>query len=236
MSYRIAYVRFTKAGSLYPVSCHRADLVRDDVVVVQMAKGGCLKLAAVDRVEFLNWNCTNTILCLRSEYVKSDNGTFQILPDPNRDRGMETLGHLGRFLVGSGWRSFKPTSKAWKRIFAKSFEKDSAAIIFRLNGIDYQIFSTPSIPDVSGECMSYSTQNGDPVRNWFYYTESDLLEHTRKFAQELEKSARDLTPYRAGLGVKKPKPVKERDDLDDIRSAINGPSGGPAYLCDDNWI
>lgn len=218
------------------MNCHRADLVCDDIVVVQMPEGERLKLARVERVEFLNWKCANTILCLRSEYVKAKDGSFAIIPEPNRDRGMETLGDLGSFLINSGWRSFKPTSKAWKRIFAKSFNTDSAAIIFRLNGIDYQIFSTPIVPGISGDWMSYSIQNSDPIRNWFYYTERDLFEHTRGFALELDKSDRELSPFLAGMGAKPEKRVKERDDLDDIRSAINGPAGGPAYLCDDVWI
>lgn len=218
------------------MNCHRADLVRDDIVVVQMAEGQRLKVAVVDRIDFLNWNCTNTIICLRSEYVKAEDGSFTIIPDTNRDRGVETLNDLYTFLIKSGWGSFKPTSKAWKRIFAKSFNADSAAIIFRLNGIDFQIFSSSVIPGISGEWMSYSTQESEPIRNWYYHSEHDLFDHTRNFAEELEKYARTLRPYLAGTGGKPPKPVKERDDLDDIRTAINGPSGGPAYLCDGVWI
>ena len=201
-----------------------------------MADAGRFKVARVDRIEYLNWDCKNTILCLRSEYVQADDNSFKIVPDENRERGFATLSELGRFLINSGWRSFKPTSKAWKRIFAKSFEFDSAAIIFRLNGIDYQIFPTPAIPGISGDWMSYSIGNSEPVRNWFYQSGCDLLERTREFAEEMEKSHRELLPFLTELGGKQPKPVKERDDLDDIRSAINGPLGGPAYLCDDFWI
>lgn len=75
MSYRIAHVRFTKSGRTYPVNCHRRDLRKGDIVVVEMAREETVKVAELDSVEFLNWNCANSILGKRSEFQRSANLT-----------------------------------------------------------------------------------------------------------------------------------------------------------------
>ena len=75
MSYRIAHVRFTKSGRTYPVNCHRRDLRKGDIVVVEMAREETVKVAELDSVEFLNWNCANSILGKRSEFQRSTDGS-----------------------------------------------------------------------------------------------------------------------------------------------------------------
>ena len=62
MSYRIAHIRFTKSDRTYPVNCYRRDLRKGDIIVIEMAKKQALKVAQFDRLEFLNWKYSNTIL------------------------------------------------------------------------------------------------------------------------------------------------------------------------------
>lgn len=236
MSYRVAHVRFTKSGRTYPVNCHRRDLNPGDIVVVEMAAEQTLKVAQFDSLEHLNWRCSNTIICRRSELQRNDRGENVVVRHSPKGDVLETLSDLGGALINAGWRSFAPTSRAFQRIFAKAFDTIGAAIIFRRNGIDYQLFDSPELPGIVGQQMSYAPSNGRLVRNWYYHSEQDLFDRTLAFAQALERPPLNVEPFFHGLGSKPPKPPREVDELGEIRDAITGGGGGLAYLCDDVWI
>ena len=240
MSYRIAHVRFTKSGRTYPVNCHRRDLRKGDIVVVEMGKEEALKVAEFDNVEFLNWNCANSILGKRSEFQPSADGHHIIVREVPKGDTIETLGHLFEALKGGGWIPFRPTSSVWKVAFAKSLPGSSGLIAFRKNGIDFQAFDGSEIPGIAGRQVTISIGGGKLfVRNWYYHSGVDLFDLTAAFASELECDDPDLEPYFHGTGQKPPKAPKsemQRDELAEIRYALNGGSGEPAYLCDDVWI
>ena len=240
MSYRIAHVRFTKSGRTYPVNCHRRDLRKGDIVVVVMGDEEALKVAEFDNIEFLNWNCANSILGKRSEFQRSADGDYTIVREVPKGDTIETLGDLFDALKGGGWLPFRPTSSVWKVAFAKSLPGASGVIAFRKNGIDFQAFDGAEIPGIAGRQMSISVGEGRYfVRNWYYHTGGDLFDLTAGFAIELERDDPDLEPYFRGSGQKPPKLPKydvQRDELAEIRYALNGGSGEPAYLCDDVWI
>lgn len=238
MPHRVAYVRFTKSGDTYPVNCNRADLSRDDIVVVEMSATDTLKVARVDRIDFQNWNCSNSIICRRSEYEKSLDGGYRVNRLGSRPPFPETIAQLGNRLIAAGWKSYEPASKAWRSILGKAFLTHSASIVFRKNGIDFQFFDTPILPVFDGNKMSYSPGSHGTVRNWFYYAGEDLVEKAWNFSQELESDVPEIAKFFEQAGRRPPKRANfsERDDLGDIRQAINGGMGGPAYLCDGVWI
>lgn len=240
MSYRIAHVRFTKSGRTYPVNCHRRDLRKGDIVVVEMAREETVKVAELDSVEFLNWNCANSILGKRSEIQRTADGRQVIDRDVPKGDSLETLGDLFDALKGMGWLPFRPTSSVWKVVFIKSLPRFSGVIAFRKNGIDFQAFDGPEIPGIAGRQIKISVGEGRCfVRNWYYHSGVDLFDFTAAFASELECDGPDLEPYFHGTGQKPPKPPKpevERDELAELRNALNGGTGEPVYLCDDVWI
>ncbi|MGW8142414.1 hypothetical protein [Sphingomonas zeae] len=240
MSYRIAHVRFTKYGRTYPVNCYRRDLKTGDVVVVGMAQEGIIKVAELDSVEFLNWNCANSILGKRSEFQRGADGCQEIVRGVPKGDTLETFVDLFDKLKGMGWLPFKPTSKVWKVVFSKSLPSISGIIAFRKNGIDFQSFDGPVIPGISGRHITISIVGGVLFsRNWYYKSGIDLFDFTVSFANALERREPNLVPYYKGIGQKPPKPFNfevERDELADLRNALNGGTGEPVYLCDDVWI
>ena len=153
---------------------------------------------------------------------------------------LETLGDLFDALKGMGWLPFKPTSIVWKVVFVKSMTRFSGLIAFRKNGIDFQAFDGPEIPGILGRQITVSVSEGRCfVRNWYYHSGVDLFDFTAAFASDLECDDPDLEPYFHGTGQKPPKPPKpevERDELAELRNALNGGTGEPFYLCDDVWI
>jgi hypothetical protein len=104
MTYRIAFVRFTQNGRAYPVNCDRSDLAQNDIVVVRLlGLDGRLKVARVDRVEFLNWHCKNTLICKRSEYARGEDGRYRIKRDVAPGT-VETLADLEEALHNAVWQ------------------------------------------------------------------------------------------------------------------------------------
>jgi hypothetical protein len=215
MSYRIAFVRFTKSGQTYPVNCHRKDLEKGDIVVVEMSQEQNHKLAQLDRIEFLNWNCANTILCKRSEYQRGADGRHVVVRVRPKGDAVETLGELGGALQCMGWDRFRPTSSVWRTAFARSRPKLSGVIAFRKNGIDFQVFDGSEIPAIVGQKMAISVGDGRCfVRNWYYDSGTDLYDLTLSFAKEIERDQPILEPYLHGIGQKPPRP-KHVEGLDD---------------------
>lgn len=240
MSYRIAWVRFTKSGRTYPVNCHRRDLQKGDIVVVDMLRKNVRQVAEVDKIEFLNWNCINTILCKRAELVRGADGEYAVARVRSPHDIPETPGELIAALKAIGWREFRSTSNVWQRVLAKSHPTWSGLVAFRTNGIDFQIFENEPVGEINGSFITIRMTEGHPfIRNWYFNSQVDLFEHTLDFSRELQASAPRMETFLDSIGQKPPPPPKaspERDDLAEIRDAITGGMGGPAYLSDGVWI
>lgn len=239
MTYRVAHVRFSKSGQAYPVNCHRKDILKGDIVVIEMVKKQALKVAEVDRIEFLNWKCSNNLICKRSEFHKK-NGRVIVKRDPPKGDSIETFSDLFGALKSLRWTRLIPESKLWNAAFAKSSPHLSGLVLFRKNGIDFQIFDSPEIPGASGGKVSVSVTAGRCfTRNWYYHSGIDLFDFTLSFAKELDRDFANIEPYLTGIGQKPPKPPKpemKRSEVAELRDALNGGTGEPVYLCDGVWL
>lgn len=216
MSYRIAYVRFTQEGQVYPVNCDRADLSPKDTVVVKMPAKRELKLAEVDRVEFLNWRCTNTILCKKSEFHLDGHGGYRIQRLSEHDV-IETLEELESELVLMDWTPMSLSRHVYMVVFVKKLESHAAAIGVRRNGIDFQFYE-------GGWCGAALTRFPDGptklVRHYFHKSEVDLLQFCKEFAANAHRPFLELASYFRPVGHKQTRATSPRDELREIRWAI----------------
>ncbi|MGN6848882.1 MAG: hypothetical protein ACTHJK_05345 [Sphingomicrobium sp.] len=236
MTYRIAHVRFARADRTYPVNCHRADLRPGDRVIVEMPKKRCLKVAEVDRVEHLNWDCANTLLCRESEFRTNSDGSWFVDRSPGAGERIETLEDLGNALRRRGWEAYSPTGNVWRTAYTKSMAHVDAVIAARANGIDFQLISGPTNLGISGTSIAIRPRDGRFVRHSYYASAVDVIELAFDFAVAADQPGSDLDRFFAPVGTKRPKPARDADDLSELRRAINGDLGGPAYLGDDVWI
>lgn len=215
MSYRVAHVRFAQDGPTYPVNCYRSDLGPGDVVIIGMPdRDPTHKVAEVDRVEFLNWRCKNTILCKRSEYRRNSDGGYHIERE-TKSQVVETIEQLLDELRNAGWHDFHNVSNVYRHVLFKRVETSVAAIGIRRNGIDFQV-----LDELAQELHRFPQGSRNLVRHNFYESKRDLLEFSKEFAINAFRPIDELTTYFEPLGRKQPRPTRDRDDLQDIRSAI----------------
>jgi hypothetical protein len=204
-------------------------------------QGKLLKLAEVDKVEYLNWPCANTIICKESEFRSNSDGTWYIERELTEEPLVDTLENLAEAVRARGWRTFWPTSKVWRIAHAKTFHHGSGIIAIRANGIDFQVLAEERDLSVSGNKLNISIPAGRFVRHGYHQSAIDLIELSLQFAIEIERPDADLDRFFTPVGTAPPKSARQfrddgSDDLAQIRNAINGDGGGPAYLCDDVWI
>jgi hypothetical protein len=141
MSYIVAYVQFEEDDrSLdYPVNCLRTDLKPGDVVVVRMqTKGGTLKAARVTKIDYLNWNCANTIECLASEAALGPH-EIELPSGCPIVFGLARIGDACVHLEKTGWTPRRPNNKTFRIAYGFENASEAALIFFRNNGVDMQI-------------------------------------------------------------------------------------------------
>ncbi|MEZ5646020.1 MAG: hypothetical protein R3E94_03250 [Burkholderiaceae bacterium] len=78
---RVAFVRYSPQGKVYPALCDRRDIVEGNEVEVLMraeSKDAYYMNGVVDHIEFHRWNCTCRVENLTSEveYSITDDGEF----------------------------------------------------------------------------------------------------------------------------------------------------------------
>lgn len=105
MSYRIANVRFRLSDEqTYPVNCFRADLQAGQKVIVETPnQDKRFKTAVVERVEFKNWECQNTLVCLQSEVIRFPDGTWTYRMDHLQNGQIHRVCDLEDRLLTAGW-------------------------------------------------------------------------------------------------------------------------------------
>lgn len=219
VSYIVAYVQFERdENSLdYPVNCLRTDIKRGDTVVVRMeSKCGKLQAARVTRVEYLNWNCVNTLQCLASEARRRPHG-IEALPGSPTVRGWARPWDVCAELRRTGWVPRKPNSKAYKIAYSHVNATQTAHIFFRSNGIDIQLLGIKGDPPVPFSRVSLSSFDGPQVRHFMSQSGINLLELTLKFAEAFKKDQDDYREFFQPVG----KSNKVTDDLR-YRSAQDG--------------
>ncbi len=243
MSYRIAYVQFpniagqfpTKEKS-YPVNCFRADIKVDDYVIVNLPNQKfSIKKAKVISVAFLNWDCKNNIVCLVSEFLR-EKGARAYLYQPS-DGKIHTENDLRKFLIENKWKLEKPYSKTWRAFFFANNKKQSAIIMFRKNGIDFQIFPKIVIPDRSA-CgkIHASISIGKVARHGYYKSEVDLFEFTAKFGASFVKNTSQYDEFFKSKGQPRPRYSPPRDEMQDIYDTLSSGDGEDVYLNDGVWL
>lgn len=209
MSYRIAHVRFAKRGQAYPVNCYRSDIAAADMVVVEMNdRNPCLQIAEVDRVEFLNWRCKNTIVCKKSEYRPDGKGSFQIAREAG-PKGIGTIKEIIDELRNLGWQNANLSPHVYTHVFVKEFELSIVAIGIRRNGIDFQVYDC----DQAEVPKRFPDGKINLVKHFFYKSELDLLEFCKRFALNAHRPFCELKKYFQPIGKKQPRLVFGSDDL-----------------------
>ena len=223
MTYRIAYVRFTKTGAVYPVNCERSDLKPGDLVVVKTEIfDKPLKIAVFERLEFLNWNCKNTIICKRAEINKDGKGGYLIQRNSS-PLYLETTANLEKELLKLAWERVQYSRHAYKWVFRKSFENSGSAIGLNNKGIAFQIYTKGWNGDPSGGPQRFPEGTYQLVRHYFYDSGIDLLEFTREFALNAYRPIAELAHYLEPIGKRhRPKPSSQGDPMADIREALGG--------------
>ncbi|WP_157602968.1 hypothetical protein [Sphingomonas sp. PR090111-T3T-6A] len=239
MTYRVAFVRFSDGGEEYPVNCHRSDMKSGDRVIVflpNLEKN--TKLADVVRVEFLDWNCANTLVCRQSEYRGREGEVWYIERDGPEPKVPETPLSLAQWFDKRGWRAYRTRSSVWKVVFIKEIGSQKGLVFFRSRGIDVQILNGDVNLSADGDYISAATREGMFVRNHYFNSGVDLLEYTMNFALAFEEGLASHPPVsrgesRRGTRVKDTNEGND-DDLAALRRVIG--DGGPVYLCDGVWI
>ncbi|MBR0651607.1 hypothetical protein GXW78_18195 [Roseomonas terrae] len=236
MTYRIALVRFTPDERKYPVNCPRSDINAGEHVIVHMPnRAEKLRNAVVDEVQFLNWNCVNTIIGVESEVTYLPNQEYTVNRRPKNTSVPDTPQDVGRALLARNWRLYHPSSNVWRGVYLKTTRQRTALIASRKNGIDFQIIQG-SLPHTEGRKIYISVGNGKFVRHSYYNSGVDLYQYCLDFAQAAEDLSNDCAPFFVSKGERRPKGSWERNDLKDIYDAITDGLGGSAYLSDDVWI
>lgn len=218
MSYRIAYVRFRAGERTYPVNCNRADLEVGDLVIVDMNEGSDFKTARIAEIVFKNWNCKNTIFCLRDE-LKTDKAGKSFVEITYRAEGLlHSVEDVYRHLESRGWVHHKPKQSTWRAAYTLVRSSESVTILFRKNGIDFRM-------------------RDKSVAHWYHESEVDLYVFCLDFANDFEIGAKDHERFFVAKGQPFQKPATAaRDDLSDIYDVVSGNNGGPAYLGDGVWL
>ena len=193
MSYIIAYVRFEKDEIDYPVNCLRTDLKAGDLVVVRMnSKGANLRMATVTRLEFLNWNCVNTIECLAVEAEIGPN-RFALPPDSPVTRGMVRLWDLCDHLQRAGWIPRRPNNRAFKIAYSSANGSSTSHIFVRSNGIDIQVLRGcwEALPG-RFSALGFAPSAGPTVRHFLSQSGVNLLEARGAVRRRLRRGFVDL--------------------------------------------
>ncbi|MDP2228287.1 MAG: hypothetical protein Q8J78_12510 [Moraxellaceae bacterium] len=244
MSYIIAFVRFPESGMDYPVACYRTDVRPSESVLVRLSNSR-LKVATVESISYLNWDCKSRIECKSSEAIEDEYGI--LIPSIPITVGLATMEAIVSHLSRLGWIPLKPYSKQYKIALTNSNKTQTANIFFRKNGVDLQILPErdASIPR-SFSRISVSLSEGRTVRHFLSQTKFNLYEGIDRFAKCFLSNEEDYDRFFKSVGSsdRAANVVKNRifcanpEEEMGLRSALSGceDSEGRIYLCDGVYI
>jgi len=182
MSYIIAFTTLDGSSADYPVECFRTDLHPGDQVLVRLPSGE-LKQGVVTRLEYLNWNCKGRIECTISEALASEGGALSPPPGSPIAIGLASASPVIARLKSQGWIPLKSRQNIHNQILTYSNEIDSANILFRRNGVDFQILPTRhDEPPRPYSYLKHSLTDGKVVAHFFAKTTFNLYEGVLRFA------------------------------------------------------
>lgn len=238
MSYIIAHVAFDNSGRTYPVNCNRTDITVGDEVVVRMSNH-LLKSARVADINYLNWNCKNTIECLTHEAELTRDG-FVLPPGGSLStKGLARPYDLAAHLFKLGWIPRRPCNKMYRMAYSARNRTQSALILMRKNGIDVQIIQGQPADEMKpNSLLSISQADGPIVRQPYYGSRYNILERSAAFAEAFlrnETGIEDtIAPLQTNKALPRP-PSRPRASRDDLYSVL-GSTGEPVYLSDGVWL
>lgn len=238
MSYIIAHVSFDRTEKTYPVNCLRTDIKIGDEVVVKM-NNRPLKWAKVMDLNFLNWNCQNTIECLASEAEFTIDGITLPRGGSLSIKGLSRPYDLAVQLYRLGWVPRRAASRMYRSAYSASNRSQTALILMRKNGVDVQVIDGLSEAEQKpNSVLSISRSDGNFIAQAFHGSRDNILERTTRFAAAFLRNEDNLEamvqPVRTGKALPKPPPRMRRQE-DDLYSALGG-SGEPVYLSDGVWL
>lgn len=238
MSYIIAHVAFDKSGNKYPVNCLRTDIVTGDAVVVKM-RNGILKWAQVDDINYLNWDCQNTIECLANEAQFTADGIILLPRESLSMKGLGDSDELAALLFQLGWVPRLTASKMYRKAYSASNQTKTALILMRKNGIDVQLIDDlPAEKVKPNSLLTLSRTHGPFFQQPYRGSLHNILERTASFAEAFLRDApriEDMIIPLSSTKVLPSPPPRRRSDEDDLYSALGG-SGEPVYLSDGVWL
>lgn len=234
MSYIIAHVAFDQSGNTYPVNCLRTDIKIGDLVLVRM-KNRNLKKAKVMDINYLNWECKNTIEFLESE-LKTNNDFNNVYSDKNKEE-LYLSSHYGLavFLYKIGWMPRKATTKMYRRVYSAKNKTQTSIILMRKNGIDVVIFDGEEKEEAKpNSYIIYNNHNDISIRQPLRGSLHNVFERTAHFAKSFLNNENDLIKMIEPIATTKvlPSPPKSEESLYDTL----GGCGEPIYLSDGVWL
>lgn len=195
MSYIIAFVSYPMSENAFPVDCLRTDLKAGENVVVRRPDG-TLRVATIQRIEYLNWDCKGRIECKASDITRDETGNIQLPRELRRVYGMTTSEIFVRELLSLGWISVKPNRKMYRVVLCKSNKSDLAYIYVRRNGIDLQILQGEHQKKIIPERgHPESLDVGRVVRHALSHTTFNLFEGIVRFSKSFSNNEVDLDRF-----------------------------------------
>lgn len=246
MSYIIAFVSFSKPEQAFPVNCYRTDLNVGDEVIIRRSDG-VLRMAAISKIQYLNWECRGRLECKKAEAVITEDGEIILPKIPKAYFGISTSEIFAQSLKRQGWAPLKAKHKMYKAIFAFKNKNSVAYILSRKNGIDIQIVpKKDSVPIKPYSYFESSLSKGKVVRHALAHTTFNLFEGVLRFASSFQNNEKNLDRYFVPQGStdKRNDQLKlqareieyARNEMLDIYEACSGGGDGPAYMGDGLWV
>ena len=240
MSYIVAFVNFKESSkSLYPFGCTRDDLVPGDKVIVR-TKDQSLNVAFVNKLEYLDWNCSAEILCKLSERSKNADGNYVIPKGAPFKKGYASSNTLINILDLKGWQKMTPANKTYSLAMGKNNQSHTAFILFRKNGIDIQLHDSKNYEVKKGGSWVISTTEGRMVRNYYARTNTNLFQWIESFATDFDNNKKNLEKYFIPQGSKDKRPrdtdctpsYNQKDEGSPIKDILDGKVslGGGLYV------
>lgn len=234
MSYIIAHVAFGETSQSYPVNCERTDVRVGDEVVVRVHEQG-LKWAKIVDLNYLNWNCRNSIECLASEAEFSTTGIT--VADAFKVNGLSNFQQLAVSLFQKGWTPRIAANRSYRKAYSATNVSQTCLILMRKNGIDVQVIEAlPNSKIAANSRLSTSQKDGPFYCQTFHGSLNNIFERIDVFATAFldGRAAPDKMLREQKAEKVLPKPP-QRPLNDDLYSALGG-SGEAIYLSDGVWL
>jgi hypothetical protein len=240
MNYIVAFVNFKESSkSLYPFGCTRDDLVPGDKVIVR-TKDQRLSVAFVNKLEYLNWNCSAEILCKLSERSQNADGGYIIPKDAPYKKGYVAPNTLVNILDLQRWEKMTPANKTYSLAMGKKNQTQTVFILFRKNGIDIQLHDSKNYEVKRGGSWVISTTEGRMVRNYYARANKNLFKWIESFATDFDNNKKNLEKYFIPQGSKDKRPRdtdcipshNQKDEGSPIKDILDGKVylGGGLYV------